>query len=101
MVSEIMELVVHIPRRIDVDASSNQRDHAKHHNRERVDVVAQGELETSKLTELVILARVVGGRPVVGMAGGLLSALAALASSFANDVPTLCVTYGLLNGRSQ
>ena len=65
VVRVLMQLVVHVAEGVDMHAGGDQRDHAKHRHRERVDVVADRELERAPLAEGVPIARDVGRVAIV------------------------------------
>ena len=44
MVGDIVQLVVHVAHRVEMDARSDQRDHREHDDRQRVDVIADRQL---------------------------------------------------------
>ena len=66
-VGEVVQLVVHVAHGIKMDAGGDQRDHAKHADRERVDVVADRQFQFAKLAKIVPIARVGLWRRVVGV----------------------------------
>jgi hypothetical protein len=58
MVRVIVQLIVHVAEGVDVNAGGDQRHHAKHRHGERVDVIADRELQIAELAERVPIAGV-------------------------------------------
>jgi hypothetical protein len=56
VIHDVMQLVVHVTGGINMNTRRDERHHAKHHHRERVDVVADGELQVAELRESVPIA---------------------------------------------
>ena len=58
MVGDIMQLVVHIPRGIDVDAGGDECDHHKHQHGQGIDIPTDRKLESPALIQGVPVARI-------------------------------------------
>ena len=57
VVRDVVQLVMHVAHRVEVNARSNQRHHAKHADGQAIDVVADRQLQEAKATENVVVAR--------------------------------------------
>ena len=66
VVGDVVQFIVHVARRVDMDAGGNERDHHEHQHRQRVDVPADREPETPAFVERVPVAGIVHRR--AGMA---------------------------------
>ncbi len=77
----IVQLIVHVADGINMNARGDERHHAEHHDGQRIDVIADGELQVAELSKRVPVAGFVVRRAVRGMLLGLL--LCALPASAA------------------
>ncbi len=56
VIVDVMQLVVHVTDGVEVDAGGDERHHRKHQHGQRVDVVADGDLQLAELTQRVPVA---------------------------------------------
>ena len=72
VVGDVVQFVMHVPRRVDVDAGGDERDQHEHQDRERIDVPADRKFEPPSLVERVPVAGIGhrGVNPLIVMAGG-------------------------------
>ena len=66
VIHKVMQLVVHVADGVNVYARSDERDDAKHHKRQRIDVIADRDLEVAEFAQRVPIAAKVRRRGVAG-----------------------------------
>ena len=57
VIGVVMQLIVHVARRVDMNARRDQRDHAEHGDRERIDIVTDRQFHRAEIGQRVPVTR--------------------------------------------